>query len=235
MKKFIFALFVMFSLVTLSACWNKTDKTSNTWDNQNITNEKTTTDNQEQNDKTSLTEYQFGLVMETTTSWKVQKMSTKVYKKWWNSLYEIIEMPGVFWDKMKPLKTLVVDWTSYSQMEIKWKKYRFKLGNANLWMNDVFDIEKMQEQVKWESTSNKKESIDWKKMTCYYKEWENWKACFYKWLFTYWEFDNAWTKSVMRIVDFKTKVKDSVFKVPTDVKTQQDMAKLLMWTSSDNK
>ncbi len=158
------------------------------------------------------------------------QMSSKVYKKWDNSMTEFIDM--IFEEDMPfmPKKSLLVDGTAYQEVEKDGITFRFSVP----WMEaeeDIFNLKEMSTIDKNIVINTKSEKINGKRMTCYYMDdaisWVG-KSCLYKWVFAYGEYTEDGIVDVIEITDYDDSVKSSVFEIPADadILGSQDMMKL---------
>ena len=159
-------------------------------------------------------------------------MSSKMYKKWDNSLIEFIELADAESDSMPfvPKKSLMVDGTIYQQIEKDGELIRFSIPGMDM-ESDTFNLKEMSTIDESMVSDTKKENINGKKMTCYYVndsvEGEG-KSCLYDGVFAYGEFSNSGILNTIEITDYKDDVKNSVFDLPDedDILSTQDMGKL---------
>ena len=156
------------------------------------------------------------------------RISSKVYKKWENSMIEFIDtvveedMPFV------PKKSLIVDGVVYSEVEKDGETFRFSMPGMD---EEIFNLEEMSTIDMSMVVDTKKEKINGKKMTCYYMDDAlegKGKSCLYKWVFAYGEFVEDGVVNTIEITDYDDSVKSSVFEIPADANILgfQDMMEL---------
>jgi hypothetical protein len=219
----------------LTACGKDSDTT-----NETATTSGTVVDNQEVavDDSTttdgtiSFDEYQLNFYLNSTDlSGNQLIMDMDVYQKGDKALYVINKMPETPESPIKTLKTLIIGDVNYVNMEVNGKAMWFKAEGLDATQLDaqLFDLGKMQTELEATADQSKDETIDGKKMTCYYKNdgTEDGKACTYKGVFTYAEskmLDGSDISTIMKVSNFKDNVDDKVFAEPTDAK---DMVELM--------
>lgn len=183
----------------------------------------------EEKEISDLDEYSFEVSIKGADGFE---MVSKIYKKWHNSLTEIIKMLGEESDDM-PFsinKMLKVDGKTYQQLEKWWETYWFIIPGMNP-EDDMFNLKEMSKIVDDMVVDKKTEKINGRKLTCYYlddkEEWEE-KTCLDWDIFAYGEYFEDGVKDVIEIKDFDDSVKDSVFAAPNakDILSTQDMMKM---------
>lgn len=233
MKK-ILGLFMMFTVVFgLAACGNKNV------DTDNVDTVETSNENIETNTNGTtldLKEYQLNFhLVSSDVDGNEMVMDMDVYQKGNKALYIINEMPEMPDSPIKTLQTLIIDDTSYVQMEVNGESSWFKsegLDQTQL-SDQLFDLEDVQAELEKDADSKQDETIDGKKMTCYYKNdgTQDGKACTYKGIFTYAEttmLDGSDINTIMTVSNYSEKVKDSIFVEPTDAKDMMELMNMMM-------
>jgi len=227
MKKFLVLFLAFGSVLTLVACGNKSDVDSSTKDV--VVDDVISADDVdlEISDVVVPSEYQFNLSVSVNVEWKDQSVDMNIYKKGNKMLYEVNKFAAAGDMPFSPKKSLIIGNVMYTNLEMNWEDLWFKSEGSGMEFGDVFDLESMQKEFA-DAEVTKKESINGKKMVCFYKDWG--KACTYKGVFAYgeWVDPDTGEKSIIKISNYKTRVKDSLFKEPTDVKTMEELSKLLM-------
>jgi len=230
MKKLLLALVLFWGVTMLAACG-----TPNTNDNNQEIVDNQETDTQEITDEVNvddLGEYQFTFILKSDGEWEsAYNMEMEIYQKGSKALYVIKAMPGMEDIPFQPKKTLIVDGTTYSEIEVNGEATWFKAGEdmGGMTPGDMFDLKSIQNELETTADSSKKETINGKKMICYYAEGEDGKACTYKGVFRYGEATNPadGSKIFSEVVDFKTKVDDKIFKIPTNVKDMSELVNMM--------
>ena len=158
------------------------------------------------------------------------EMSSKVYKKWDNSMTEYINMVMEEEMPFTPKKSLIVDGISYQEVEKDWSTFRFSVPGMEE-EDEMFNLKEMSTIDQSIVVDTKSEKINGKKMTCYYiddvVEGQG-KSCMYKGVFAYGEFTENGIIDTVEITDYDDNVKSSVFEVPSEdeILSTQDMMKM---------
>ena len=174
-------------------------------------------------------EYQFQFTIKWADGFE---MSSKMYKKWDNSMTEFITMVADEVQEMPftPKKTLMVDGTTYQEIEKDGETFRFSVPNMEI-EGEMFSLKEMSTVDMSIVVDTKNEKVNGKKMTCYYiddvVEGQG-KSCMYKGIFAYGEFKENGVVDTVEITDYDDSVKDIIFEAPDaeDVLGTQDMMKL---------
>ncbi len=221
MKKLTILTLLMLSMgIVLTGCTSDTDTVEGT----DVVVENV----QEESDVIAdRNEYEFKFTIKWADGFE---MSSKVYKKWDNSLTEYIDM--VLEEEMPftPKKSLIVGGVSYQEIEKDGESFRFSMPDMEE-SEEMFNLKEMSTVDMSMVTDTKNEKINGKKMTCYYindlEAWEG-KSCLYKGVFAYGEFTESGIVDTVEVSDYDDSVKDSVFEVPADadILGAQDMMQL---------
>ncbi len=228
---------MLWFVVSLSACGSKdqnADDQGNTSGNVVVNNDVDTNmvDTDDADIKTDLDEYQLNFdLVSTDKDGKEMHVNMDVYQKGDKVLYVMNEMPV---EQDMPIithKSLTTNGKNYVQMEVKGTTNWFVAQGVDqtALADQMFNLKKMQSELTKDAKKVTHEKIDGKKMTCYYRNdgIEEGKACTYKGVFAYAEsdmLDGSKIHTVMKITNYKEKVKDSIFDEPTDAK---DMTELM--------
>ena len=156
-------------------------------------------------------------------------IDVNIYKKGDNYRYVINEMPSMS-PTLNTLEILKVWDNNYALMASNGEEFWLKAGDMEATaMNEAtFDLASMQAGLEDEASDVKEETIDGKKLTCYYlrDETTDWKACLDDGVMVYAEsnmLDETEIHTVIRVEDFKDKVSDNVFVEPKDARDMMEV------------
>lgn len=224
----------MFGFVlSLAACGNKDAKTHTTDENVNTGNVAVanvdTTGNTTPD--ANFDEYQLNFDLTSSdASGNDMAMNMDVFQKGNKVLYVMNKMPVTDKAPFVTRKSLTTNGKNYIEIEMNGETNWFVAEGVDQSLLDqqMFNLGQMQEELKKDADSVKKETIDGKKMVCYYKNdgTQDGKACTYKGIFAYAEavmLDGTNVKTVMKVSNYKDSVKDSVFKEPKDAKNMTEL------------
>lgn len=227
-KTYVLPVLMLLMVVTLTACTSNTDMQKENLDNkenvENLVDKENTWDEIEDRN-----EYSFKVSINWADGFD---MILKIYKKWENSLTEIVKMFGDEWDDMpfNIKKMLKVDGNTYQQIEKDEETVWFSIPGMDS-EDDMFNLREMSQIDESVVIDQQNEVIDWEDLTCYYVDdeisWEG-KTCLDWDVFAYGEYSENWVKDIIKIEDFDDSVKDKIFTAPDEeeILTTQEMMQL---------
>ncbi len=229
MKKLTILTLLMLSMgVVLTGCTNDTDSVDTT-DVVVADVEESVLDIEDGEEIEDRDEYKFEVTINGADGFE---MISKIYKKWNNSMTEVIKMVSNDIEEMpfNIKKMLKIDGNTYQQVEKDGDTFWFSIPGMDA-EDDMFNLREMSQIDKSFVVDTKFEKINGDKMTCYYIEdtieWAG-KTCLDGDVFAYGEYSEDGITDTIVIDDFDDDVRNSVFDIPDEdeILSTQEMMQL---------